>query len=97
MVVAPDSELAAELVAGSTDAVKAEFAAYLTEVQKKSEIDRQDASREKTGVFLDRFAVNPVNGERLPDVGGGLRARRLRPPAPSWPCPPTTSATSTSR
>jgi leucyl-tRNA synthetase len=66
MVVAPDSELAAELVAGSTDAVKAEFAAYLTEVQKKTEIDRQDASREKTGVFLDRFAVNPVNGERLP-------------------------------
>ncbi|MCW4384608.1 leucine--tRNA ligase [Salinibacterium sp. SYSU T00001] len=66
MVVAPDSDLAAELVAGSTDAVKAEFATYLAEVQKKSEIDRQDATREKTGVFLDRFAINPVNGERLP-------------------------------
>src|SRR5690606_34028356 len=66
MVVAPDSELAAELVAGSSDAVKKEFASYLTAVQKTSEIDRQDAAREKTGVFLDRFAVNPVNGERLP-------------------------------
>ncbi|TQL47820.1 leucyl-tRNA synthetase [Homoserinimonas aerilata] len=66
MVVAPDSDLAAELVAGSSDAVKQEFASYLTAVQKTSEIDRQDAAREKTGVFLDRFAVNPVNGERLP-------------------------------
>ena len=66
MVVAPDSELAAELVDGSTPEVQAAFAEYLTAVQKETEIDRQDASREKTGVFLDRFAVNPVNGERLP-------------------------------
>ncbi len=66
MVVAPDSELAAELVDGSTPEVQAAFAEYLTAVQKETEIDRQDASREKTGVFLDRYAVNPVNGERLP-------------------------------
>ncbi|WP_403024587.1 leucine--tRNA ligase [Salinibacterium sp. GXW1014] len=66
MVVAPDSDLAAELVAGSNETVKQQFAGYLSEVQKKSEIDRQDAAREKTGVFLDRFAINPVNGERLP-------------------------------
>jgi leucyl-tRNA synthetase len=67
MVVAPDSDLAAELVAGSTDpAVRAGFADYLTQVQKTSEIERQDASREKTGVFLDRYAVNPINGERIP-------------------------------
>lgn len=66
MVVAPDSELAAELVDGSTPEVQATFAEYLTAVQKETEIDRQDASREKTGVFLDRYAVNPVNGERLP-------------------------------
>jgi leucyl-tRNA synthetase len=66
MVVAPDSELAAELVEGSTPEVQAEFAGYLKTVQKETEIDRQDASREKTGVFLDRYAVNPVNGERLP-------------------------------
>ncbi|PWB96867.1 leucine--tRNA ligase [Salinibacterium hongtaonis] len=66
MVVAPDSDLAAELIDGAEDAVKAEFAAYLTQVQKKSEIDRQDATKEKTGVFLHRYAINPVNGERLP-------------------------------
>ncbi|MBF0673093.1 MAG: leucine--tRNA ligase [Salinibacterium sp.] len=66
MVVAPDSDLAAELVADSNETVKQQFAGYLSEVQKKSEIDRQDAGREKTGVFLDRFAINPVNGERLP-------------------------------
>ncbi|HEY0260954.1 MAG TPA: leucine--tRNA ligase [Lacisediminihabitans sp.] len=67
MVVAPDSDLAAELVAGSDDpAIRAAFADYLTAVQKTSEIERQDASRAKTGVFLDRYAVNPVTGERMP-------------------------------
>ncbi|GAA3742345.1 leucine--tRNA ligase [Leifsonia bigeumensis] len=66
MVVAPDSELAAELVAGSTPEVQAAFADYLAEVQKNTEIERQDATREKTGVFLERWAVNPVNGERVP-------------------------------
>jgi leucyl-tRNA synthetase len=66
MVVAPDSELAAELVAGSTPEVQEQFRDYLTEVQKHTEIERQATDREKTGVFLHRFAVNPVNGERLP-------------------------------
>jgi leucyl-tRNA synthetase len=81
MVVAPDSDLAAELVEGSTPEVHAEFAQYLEQVQKTSEIDRQDQTREKTGVFLDRYAINPVNGERVPvwasdyvlaDYGTGL-------------------------
>ena len=66
MVVAPDSDLAAELVLSSTPEVRMRFQAYLEEVQKKTEIDRQDASREKTGVFLDRWAINPVTGERIP-------------------------------
>ena len=66
MVVAPDSDFAAELAATAPGKVKTAFANYLVEVQKKTEIDRQDASREKTGVFLQRYAVNPVNGERLP-------------------------------
>lgn len=66
MVVAPDSDLAAELVAGSTPEVRMAFQDYLEQVQKKSEIDRQDTSREKTGVFLDRWATNPVTGERMP-------------------------------
>jgi leucyl-tRNA synthetase len=66
MVVAPDSDLADELVAGARDEVKASFTSYLEQTQRTSEIDRQDASREKTGVFLERYALNPVTGERLP-------------------------------
>ncbi len=63
-VVAVDSDLAAELAAGS--GVEQEFADYLAEVSKISEIDRLSAERPKTGVFLERYAINPVNGERLP-------------------------------
>jgi leucyl-tRNA synthetase len=66
MVVAPDSDLAEELVQGASDEVTAAFRNYLEQTQRTSEIDRQDASREKTGVFLERYATNPVNGERLP-------------------------------
>lgn len=66
MVVAPDSDLAAELVADSSEEVRTRFQDYLQTVQKTSEIDRQTADRPKTGVFLDRFAINPINGERLP-------------------------------
>ena len=66
MVVAPDSELAAELAAGSTPEVQASFAEYLTQVQKSTEIERQDATREKTGIPLRRFAINPVTKERIP-------------------------------
>jgi len=66
MVVAPDSDLAAELAAGSSAEVRMAFQDYLEQVQRTTEIERQDADRPKTGVFLDRFAINPVNGERLP-------------------------------
>jgi leucyl-tRNA synthetase len=66
MVVAPDSDLASELVADADPAVRMAFVAYLEEVQKKTEIERQDATRDKTGVFLGRYAINPVNGERVP-------------------------------
>ena len=63
-VVAADSDLAAELAAGT--AAEAEFNTYLDEVKKTSEMDRLDSSRAKTGVFLQRYAINPVNGERIP-------------------------------
>ncbi|MEO6826259.1 MAG: leucine--tRNA ligase [Microbacteriaceae bacterium] len=66
MVVAPDSDLAGELVQGAGDDVRTAFRDYLAQVQKSTEMERQVADREKTGVFLDRFAINPVNGERLP-------------------------------
>ncbi|GAA4765528.1 leucine--tRNA ligase [Microbacterium gilvum] len=66
MVVAPDSDLAAELASGSSPEVRMAFQDYLEQVQKQTDIERQSADRPKTGVFLDRFAINPVNGERLP-------------------------------
>jgi leucyl-tRNA synthetase len=66
MVVAPDSELAAELVAGSDEETKANFEAYLELVKQSNDIERLATDRPKSGVQLNRFAVNPVNGERIP-------------------------------
>ncbi|MFE6994545.1 leucine--tRNA ligase [Microbacterium sp. NPDC057659] len=65
-VVAPDADLAAELAAGSSAEVRMRFQDYLEKTQKESDIERQSTDRPKTGVFLERFAINPVNGERLP-------------------------------
>jgi leucyl-tRNA synthetase len=76
-VVAADSALADELCA---PAERAAFDSYLAQVRKLTDIERQSIEREKTGVFLGRYAVNPVNGERiavwaadyvLPDYGTG--------------------------
>ena len=63
-VVAADSDLALELAAKSP--AQAEFSDYLDKVKQTSEMDRLDSSRAKTGVFLQRYAINPVNGERIP-------------------------------
>ena len=64
MVVAADSELAAKLVAGN--AVESEFKKYLDSVRADSDIDRLATDRVKTGVFLNRYAINPVNNEKIP-------------------------------
>ncbi len=64
MVVAADSALAAELAAGSP--VESEFTAYLEKIKAASDIDRLATDRPKSGVDLKRFAINPVNGEKLP-------------------------------
>ncbi|QDZ13974.1 leucine--tRNA ligase [Humibacter ginsenosidimutans] len=66
MVVAPDSDLAAELVADADPAVRERFDDYLKQTQATTDIERLSSDREKTGVFLDRYAVNPLNGERIP-------------------------------
>ena len=63
-VVAADSDLASELASGSP--AETEFNEYLEKVKQTSEMDRLDTSRDKTGVFLQRYAINPVNGERIP-------------------------------
>ena len=54
MVVAPDSELAAELAAGASDEVRTRFQDYLDSVRAESDIDRLSTERPKTGVFLER-------------------------------------------
>jgi leucyl-tRNA synthetase len=64
MVVAADSTLAAELAAGGP--VEKEFNEYLETIKAASDIDRLATDRPKTGVDLKRFAINPVNGEKLP-------------------------------
>nr|WP_201470033.1 leucine--tRNA ligase [Microbacterium hydrocarbonoxydans] len=65
-VVAPDGDLAAELAADAPVEVRERFEKYLGDVQKTTDIDRQSTDRPKTGVFLERYAINPVNGEKLP-------------------------------
>ena len=63
-VVAADSDLAAELATGTE--AEAEFADYLVATKRETDIDRMASDRPKTGVFLNRYAINPVNDERLP-------------------------------
>ena len=64
MVVAVDSALAGELVKGS--AVEGKFATYLEGVKALTDIDRLATDRPKTGIFLERYAINPVNGAKIP-------------------------------
>ena len=62
-VVAADAHLALDLVtAEQHDALMQ----YREKVKGLSDIERQSTEREKTGVFLGRYAVNPLNGEKLP-------------------------------
>ncbi|GLV50863.1 leucine--tRNA ligase [Thermobispora bispora] len=62
-VVAPDSPLADEIVAPDR---REALARYKAEVAKLSDIERLSTEKEKSGVFLGVYAINPVNGERLP-------------------------------
>jgi len=66
MVVAADSDLAAELVSGSSAEVRMAFQAYLDEVKKSNDIERLATDREKTGLDSGRVAINPANGEEIP-------------------------------
>ena len=62
-VVAADSPLAEQICAPDR---LPELRAYVEQVRKLTDIERQSTEREKTGVFLGRHAINPVNGERIP-------------------------------
>ncbi|GAP54791.1 leucine--tRNA ligase [Arthrobacter sp. Hiyo6] len=88
-VVAADAPLAVELV---TDEHAAALDAYREQVKALSEIERQSTEREKTGVFTGRYAINPLNGEKLP-VWLLTTSLPTTAPGPSWLSPRTISAT----
>lgn len=63
MVVAPEHDLLPDIVAGDKSK---EVEVYVKKASLKSDLDRTELAREKTGVFTGRYAINPVNGERIP-------------------------------
>ena len=66
MVVAVDSDLASELVVDSPAEVRMAFTSYLEKTKQANDIERLATDREKSGLFLERYAINPLNGEKLP-------------------------------
>ncbi len=63
MVLAPEHPLVAKL---TTLDKQAEVEAYVAKSKLESEIERTSTTKEKTGVFIGAYAVNPVNDERIP-------------------------------
>ena len=63
MVLSPEHPLLDEIV---TSEGKSRVEDYVKAASHKSELDRTDLSKEKTGVFSGRYAINPVNGEEIP-------------------------------
>ena len=63
MVLAPDHPFVEQLTASE---YREQVSAYVKETRKASEIDRTSTEREKTGVFIGAYAVNPVNGKEVP-------------------------------
>ncbi|HSE61946.1 MAG TPA: leucine--tRNA ligase, partial [Candidatus Saccharimonadales bacterium] len=63
MVLAPERTLVKKIV---TSEQKTMVDEYIKAAQAKSDIERQETGREKTGVFTGAYAINPVNGARLP-------------------------------
>ena len=63
MVLAPEHPLVDRL---TTPDHRAELEAYVAQAVRQSEIERLSTEKEKTGVFTGAYAVNPVNGARIP-------------------------------
>ena len=63
MVIAPEHPLVSKLV---TDEQKEAVDLYIEEASKKSDLDRTDLNKDKTGVFLGNYAINPVNSAKMP-------------------------------
>jgi Leucyl-tRNA synthetase len=66
MVVAVDSDLASELVMDAPSEIRTAFHSYHESVKQANDIERLATDREKTGLFIARYAINPLNGERIP-------------------------------
>jgi leucyl-tRNA synthetase len=63
MVLAPEHPLVEKL---TTPDCKGAIEAYVQQARRQSDIEREAADKEKTGVFIGAYAVNPVNNERIP-------------------------------
>lgn len=63
MVVSPEHPILNKIV---TSAQKDAVAAYQKEAAKKSDLERGELNKEKTGVFTGAYAINPVNGKKIP-------------------------------
>ncbi len=63
MVLAPEHALVEKI---TTAAQKDAVTAYIDAAAKKSDLERTDLAKEKTGVFTGAYAVNPVNGAKIP-------------------------------
>lgn len=62
-VLAPELELVKKI---ATPEQTAAVEAYIEETSKKSDLNRTDLAKEKTGVFTGAYAINPVNGQEIP-------------------------------
>ncbi|WP_102274206.1 leucine--tRNA ligase [Cytobacillus massiliigabonensis] len=62
-VLAPEHVLVNEI---TTDGQREAVNAYIEKIQSKSDLERTDLAKEKTGVFTGAYAINPVNGEKMP-------------------------------
>src|SRR5690554_4726494 len=63
MVLAPEHGLVDQLTSPER---KAEVDAYRDQAARKSELERAELQKEKTGVFVGAYAINPANGKRIP-------------------------------
>lgn len=62
MVLAPELDLVKEI---TKDSQKDKVNAYIDEIAHKSDLERTDLAKEKTGVFTGAYVINPVNGEKI--------------------------------
>lgn len=62
-VLAPENELVKKI---TTEEHQADVEAYIKKIESKSDLERTDLNKDKTGVFTGAYAINPINGDRVP-------------------------------